>query len=258
MAKVKSAFGAGVFGLLLFLVATSQVHAGSTVLFDQGHGQRFLADRADGLDLSGLASLFREAGYEVRTASSPLTAEILAGPGVLILSGAFLPYSEAEIEGIISFLERGGSLCVMLHIAPPYAPLLNRLGVAVSRGVIQERQNVIGGEPRSFSVTGEDHPLFSGVGSFSIYAGWALLGKHDGVRVIARTSPSAWIDLNRSGRPDDGDVTDSFAVAMAGTSGRGRFVVFGDDAIFQNRFLIGGNQLLGRRLAEWLRGESSP
>lgn len=254
MAKLKLACAAVVAGLIFYLGATAQVHAGPTALFDQGHGQRFLADREGGLDLSGLAGLFREAGYEVRTASAPLTADLLAGSGVLILSGAFLPYSDAEIEGIISFLERGGALCVMLHIAPPYAPLLNRLGVAVSRGVIQERQNVIGGEPRSFSVTGSEHPLFSAVGSFSIYGGWALLGEHDGVRAIARTSPSAWIDLNRSGRPDDGDITDSFAVAMAGTSGRGRFVVFGDDAIFQNRFLSGGNQLLGRRLAEWLRG----
>jgi len=41
-------------------------------------------------------------------------------------------------------------------------------------------------------------------------------------------------------------------VAVAGRSGKGRFVVFGDDAIFQNKFLTGDNLVLGRNLASWL------
>lgn len=254
MGKVRLAFSAAVCGLLLFCVAAAQAHAGATVLFDQGHGQSFLADREGELDLSGLAGLFREAGYEVHTTASPLTAELLAGHDVLVLSGAFRPYSETETEGIVSFLDRGGALSVMLHIAPPYAPLLKRLGVVVSRGVVQERDYLIGGDPKAFLVKAlDEHPLFAGMESFALYGGWALLSERDGVRAIARTSPSAWIDLNRTGKPDDGDAVDSFAVALAGSSERGRFVVFGDDAIFQNRFLAGGNLLLGQRLAEWLK-----
>jgi hypothetical protein len=32
---------------------------------------------------------------------------------------------------------------------------------------------------------------------------------------------------------------------------QGAFAIFGDDAIFQNKFLNGGNLFLGRNLARW-------
>ncbi|MBW1897757.1 MAG: hypothetical protein JRI61_01710, partial [Deltaproteobacteria bacterium] len=40
-----------------------------------------------------------------------------------------------------------------------------------------------------------------------------------------------------------------------GKWGAGHFVVFGDDAIFQNKFLIEENALIGKNLARWLKGE---
>ncbi len=39
---------------------------------------------------------------------------------------------------------------------------------------------------------------------------------------------------------------------VAGTAGQGRFVVCGDDALFQNRFLDADNQLLANQLVRWL------
>ena len=45
----------------------------------------------------------------------------------------------------------------------------------------------------------------------------------------------------------------SFAVVLAGHRGRGWFAVFGDDAIFQNQFLVGGNLALATNLVTWLR-----
>jgi len=46
-----------------------------------------------------------------------------------------------------------------------------------------------------------------------------------------------------------------FAVVVAGKLSSGRFVVFGDDAVFQNKFLTGDNLILGRNLAAWLATE---
>ena len=60
--------------------------------------------------------------------------------------------------------------------------------------------------------------------------------------------------LTSNGVIRERDAVQSFAVAIAGQSGSGRFVVFGDDAIFQNRFFKGNNQVLGRNLARWLSG----
>ncbi|KAF0221042.1 MAG: hypothetical protein FD174_755 [Geobacteraceae bacterium] len=241
------------FSLMLLFATTAQTHALPTVLFDQGHGQKFVMDKDGDLHLSRLAGLFRDAGFSVTAAGAPFTAELLAGANVLILAGTFRPYTTEEIDAITTFVARGGSLCIMLHIASPLVPLLDRFGVVTSGSAIHEQEGVINGNPLAFRVTRlSDHPLFQGIQQFTLYSGWALLDDHPEVRVIARTSPGAWIDLNGNRRADPEDAQQSFAVAVAGRSGSGRFVVFGDDGIFQNRVLVGDNLALGRNLAAWL------
>ena len=244
-----------IFSILTLFFSTVQAHSGTKVLFDQGHGQRFLIERGGDLDLSLLAGTFRDLGHEVSTTSAPLTEKLLAGIDILLISGPFQPYSREEIEVVTHFVERGGAVCITLHIAPPLFSLLRRLGVDHSNSIIHEEEGVIEANSLDFRVTRlEKHPLFQGISQFSLYGAWALLDKRAGVRSIARTSPSAWVDLNGNGRFDPGDARQSFAVAVAGESGKGRFVVFGDDAIFQNKFLKEENLLLARNLALWLAG----
>ena len=247
------------FSLLFLFFSAVHAHARTAVLFDQGHGQRFLIERGGDLDLSLLAGTFRDLDHEVSTTSKPITGKILDGIDVLMISGAFQPYTPEEIEAVTRFIERGGAVCITLHIAPPLFGLLNRLGVEHSNGVIREEEGVINGDPINFRVTRlESHPLFQGMAQFSLYGVWALLDARAGVRSIARTSPSAWIDLNGNGRFDQGDARQSFTVAVAGEAGKGRFVVFGDDAVFQNKFLKGDNLILARNLAAWLAGGRQP
>ncbi len=66
--------------------------------------------------------------------------------------------------------------------------------------------------------------------------------------MIARTSPVAWIDLNRDGKFSEHDAKQSFGVAVAGKFDKGCYIVFGDDAIFQNIFLQKDNMPLGNNL----------
>jgi hypothetical protein len=49
------------------------------------------------------------------------------------------------------------------------------------------------------------------------------------------------------------EVVGSVGVIVAGELGAGRFVVFGDDAIFQNKFLDEQNRRLAKNLARWLQ-----
>ena len=44
----------------------------------------------------------------------------------------------------------------------------------------------------------------------------------------------------------------SFSVLVSGPHGSGELAVFGDDAMFQNRFLTGQNLELAHNLAAWL------
>lgn len=228
-------------------------YAGSTVLFDEGHGQKFLIENEGALDLSGLAAVFRSGEAQVRAIREALSEARLSGVEALVISGPFTPLTAAEVDAIAGFVTSGGRLAVMLHIPFPPAPLLRRLQVDFSNGVIRERVNLIGDDPLDFHVTAlSPHALTRDVTGFDVYGAWALLNRGPDVTVVARTSPTAWVDLNNNGTLEPRDAVRSFAVVVAGQMGAGRFVVFGDDAIFQNRFLTGGNRTLASNLVTWL------
>lgn len=225
------------------------------VIFDQGHGQKFLAEQTGVLHLSGLAGLFKTEGFEVRINIGQITDRVLATTGVVVISGAFRPLAAREIEAILRFVERGGRLCVMLHIPQPAAGLMSRFRIFASNGVLQEQENLLAHEPKDFFVTHlRQHAITDGIRKFSFYGGWALMSESPTGKVIAWTSSKAWIDLNRNNKFDaPPDARQAFGVVVTGTLGKGRYVIFGDDALFQNSFLVQENLKLGRNLVRWLK-----
>jgi len=249
------------FSLLLFglLGLPQTLLAAPVVLFDEGHGQLFLAKGERPLDLSTLSEVFASAGYEVRTSSQPLDSVQLAGIDVLISSGAFQPFTPEEVAAVQVFVEQGGGLAVMLHVAPPLGELLHAFEVDFTNYTLREKDNVIGANPQNFRVRDlAPHPLNNGLQNFAVYGAWALRGTVPAVEIVAQTGAHAWVDLNRDGRLSAGDAVQRFGVAVAGTLGLGRFAVFGDDALFQNRHLEGGNRALAVNLARWLHVAKAP
>jgi hypothetical protein len=239
--------------LLVFGFLGAQGEAAQTVLFDTGHGERFHIGEKGPLQLSELAETFMEAGIQVAGLEKPISDESLADAGGLVISAAFVPLQPEEIEAVIRFMQRGGRLAVMLHIAPPLASLLERLGITYTNGVIEEWENIIDGNPHEFRVTRlGSHPLMKGITGFSLYGVWGIMNMDDRARVIASTSPRAWVDLHRDKIQTKGE-TASFGVVCAGDLGKGGFLVFGDDAVFQNKFLDANNKALAVNLADWLK-----
>ena len=239
--------------VLACLALASTGEAAQKVLFDNGHGERFRIGETGPLQLSGLADSFRRAGLEVAVVDGPLTDASLSGASALVMSGAFAPMLPSEVDAVARFLEKGGKLAVMLHIAPPLDPILARLQVTYTNGVLLERENLIENDPIRFRVTRlQEHPVFKGIKDFSADGVWGLINLAPNARVIASTGPQAWIDLHRDGKQSK-DETGSFGVVVAGELGKGSFLVFGDDAIFQNKFLEGNNLILAANLAQWLK-----
>jgi len=239
----------------LFLVGVQTVTASGKLvaLFDEAHGEHFLPEHDGALDLSHFARLLEEESFEIKATDHAITDQVLAHVDALLISGAFKPLTAAEVEATIRFIERGGRLVVLLHIGPPVADLLHHLQTSISNGVICESENLIENACANFRVTRlKPHELTKGVEEFSVFGGWALLSTGANASVIAETSARAWIDLNGDGKLGPGDAVQSFGVLVTGQLGRGRFVVFGDDAVFQNQFLKEGNLLLARNLAAWL------
>ncbi|QSV47012.1 DUF4350 domain-containing protein [Geobacter benzoatilyticus] len=242
------------FGIAVCMIISSAMvswGAAPLVLVDQGHGQRFVVEQEGELHLSGLAAILKEEGLQVATGRERLTDDSLHKVAALVISGPFAPLAPEEVEAVVRFLERGGRVALMLHIGQPLAGLIHRVGADFSNSVLHERQNVIADNDITFRVRDlATHPLFGGMEQFGLYGGWAL----NGLTPLARTSAEAWVDLDGNRKLSARDAVDRFAVVAEGNIGAGRILIFGDDAIFQNRYLDDGNTRLARNLAHWLAG----
>ena len=237
-----------IIGLIMFsFPGFSQT---KTVLFDEGHGQRFKTDDTESLGLSKFSEIFINEGWKVEISKTELTDELLKGVDALVISGAFEIVEVAEITAITRFLQKGGKLSVMLHIGFPVSDLLHTLHVSISNGVIHEVGDLVVDNDIDFMVRDlTAHEITKNLKYFTIYGGWALLSRIPQVYAIARTSENAWIDLNNDKMADAQQV---FSTVLVGNVGSGEFVVFSDDAIFQNHFLSGHNHLLAENLVKWL------
>ena len=141
----------------------------------------------------------------------------------------------------------------MLHIAPPVRALLHRLDVDFTNGTLRETNQTIDDNPLNFKVgIMADHAVTAGLENFSVYGAWALRGTAPHTMILAETSSHGWVDLDRNNQLTEGDAVQMFGVMVAGKIGRGRYVVLGDDAVFQNRFLDESNRQLAIQLINWL------
>lgn len=243
--------------LLSITIAGTAVAAPKSpvVLFDAAHGERFLPQGEDPLALSDLGKLFVAEGFSLRSGNEPLTPAILAEVDAVVISGPFIPFAPEEIDALSTFVENGGHVSIMLHVAPVAGTLLARFDVIYSNGVIREEPLAqIDGEALNFQVThlGKE-PLLVGIDQFAVYGGWALAAEGKSARIVAKSGKKAWIDLNNDRILTHQDAMQPFGIIALGEMGRGDFVIFGDDAIFQNRFLTGGNLLLGKNLVQRLK-----
>lgn len=228
--------------------------AKARILFDQGHNQRFVIEDEGTLQLSKLAEVMRAQGGQVEAVRAPLEDELLKGAQAVIISGPFESLKPQEVAALIRFVEQGGRLALMLHIPGPLEGVLDRLGMAYTNMVLHERSNVLDNDINFRLKEFAPHPLMAGLKQFSVYGAWGLNpGEH--AQGIAATTRTAWVDMNGDRVLSPNDITGRFNVVVSGSRGKGAFVVFGDDAIFQNRYLDEDNLKLAVNLAAWLIGK---
>lgn len=243
--------------VLLFAMTCTAVAANKTpvVLFDEGHGEQFLPLKEAPLALTELGKIFTAEGFTIRSAKEPLTPALLAEVDAVVISGPFAPFTPEEIEALYTFVEKGGRLSIMLHVAPIISKLLARFDVVHANGVIREEASAqIDGEALNFHVARlEKEPLFTGIDHFAVYGCWALSTEGKSARIVASSGDRSWIDLNKDRSYSEQDAMQSFGIIALGEVGKGNFVIFADDAIFQNRFLIDSNRQLAENLVERLK-----
>lgn len=243
---------------LLLISITCSVAAADkrpVVLFDEAHGEKFLPLQEGSLALTELGKIFTSQGFTIRSAKEPLTPALLADVDAVVISGPFAPFAPEEIDALFSFVEKGGRLTIMLHVAPINSRLLARFDVVHSNGVIREEtQAQIDGEALNFHVSRLDHEqIFTGIDHFAVYGCWALATEGKFARIVASSGDKSWIDLNKDRIYSAQDARQAFGIIALGEVGKGNFVIFGDDAIFQNRFLTGANRQLAENLVQRLK-----
>lgn len=237
----------------LLALASGALAADPVVLFDQGHGQKFVIEKKGDLHLSGLADAFRRAGFEVRATDAPLTPEALAGVKAVVSSGAFKDFTLEEVKALLDYVKEGGRLAVMLHIPTPYVEVLIPFGIVTSMGVIHEDAALADSDSINFKATNlGTQPVFAGLKAVAFHGTWALRNINEQAIPLVRTSAKSWMDINGNNVWDSGkEEMGPYAVAMLSTTDKGECFAFADDAVFQDRFLEGDNLKLADQLARW-------
>ncbi|MCX7990446.1 MAG: DUF4350 domain-containing protein [Proteobacteria bacterium] len=239
---------------ILVLISPASAENLNKVLFDEGHGQPFLISKEGNLQLSNLAKILREEGLELFTSDAPFSKNFLKDYKSVIISGPFKEISKQETEELFNFVSDGGNLVVMLHISLPAEGLFKRFGVEITRGSVSESENLITkGKNIDFEIKNlSNNTLFRNLTKFSVYGAWGLISEKDDL-IIAKTSNKSWVDLNRNGIFDDNEPKGPFGIIASGIIGKGKFIFFGDDTIFQNNFLKDENLTLAKNLARVLK-----
>lgn len=244
--------------LLLILTLTVLLYGGDPkiVLIDEAHGELFSPQLSRPLDYSHLARLFKKAGLTIKLQEQSVTPEALVGVRMFVVSGAFKEFTPFEVRTIMEYIRGGGSLLILLHVSAPLARLTEQLGIIVSNVVIVERDTKlqIAHEPLNFYVNRfQPHPIFSKVRRVAVYGSWGLLAEGRFARTLALTSEKAYADLDKNRRLDPGDPTQSFGIVASAELQKGKILVIGDDALFNNIFITeGDNERFATNIIRWL------
>lgn len=243
------------FFVFVIFTSITQAEKIDKIVFDESHNQAFVISKEGALHLSNFAKILKEEGFEIVINKEPITKNILNDKKALIISGAFKEISKEEIEEIYNFVQNGGNLIVMLHISQPLIPLFNKFSVEITKGSVSEIENLISPEKKiDFNIKNLSNvKLFQNLKNFSVYGSWGLLSNEKDVEIIAKTSEKSFVDLNRNGIFDENEPKGPFGIVVWGKVGKGNFLFFADDAIFQNNFLKNENLILAKNLAKILK-----
>jgi len=217
------------------------------VLFDETQKERGRL----ALNYRGLKGLLEEEGFQcIRLVEFPITEDKLEKFDIFVIPCPDQSkFSPAEVDAIVDFVARGGSLLVMSHAGgdPGLRTNLNtiteKFGVSFQNNqVVDERQNFVHSNMPKITRFA-DHPITQGINELCYPAGCGLKvigGNAIGVAFASKTA-----------EPPEATII------AAAEFGRGKVVALGSYEIFRDR-TAGGlntaqNALLALNIFNWLK-----
>lgn len=218
---------------------TAPAGSAGTILFDMAHGEVFGPDDTSELGHSRAVARMRGAGFDVRVGTSTIAPAALAQASGLVIAGPMRPLLDEEYAAITSFIERGGTVLLTIHVPMPVMKVPAHWGLPVGDQVVCS--------PRSASAEGEpsvfvadrivESPVTEGVSRVLVVSGWPVGAVGNGARLVVSTADDCWTAPtgDRAGpAPAPGAPRGSFGIIGVTRIGKGLLIVAGDDAIFAN------------------------
>lgn len=207
------------------------------IIFDMGHGEIFGAEDTTELGQSQAIARMRQAQYDVVVNQDPITAADLEGASGLVLAGPMSPLAPDEYDAITSFVERGGTVLLTIHVPYPVMAVPAHWGAPVGTEILMSQTPAAGPQAPSvfFADVVAESPLTEGVNQVLVVSGWPV-SRVDGGQPLVSTRPDTWLSPagDQQPEPSADAVFGSYGVIAVADVGRGRVVVVGDDAIFAN------------------------
>lgn len=118
------------------------------VYFLQGHAERSIDDEKSELSLFGFRQLLEKNSYEVKKLSLAVSGAVPDDAHVLIIAGPAQQFQSSEIIALESFLEKGGSLLLMLEEKETLglSDLLKKLGLELESHFVYSVMNTTVGK----------------------------------------------------------------------------------------------------------------
>lgn len=203
------------------------------VYFLGGHGERpFEGDGAEGAQGFAFASdALENENYQIESLLLATQGDVPEDADVVVAAGPSRPLHESEIRALRRYLERGGSLLVLLDPRARtnlYEPLAE-WGVEVGEDVIVDRVKGLYGRPATpFSSSYGDHPVTELLRDDTLFHMARSVRPRDeseaAFTALVKTSEDSWAERDldlffEEGRAEFGgdDLDGPVSVALAGT-----------------------------------------
>lgn len=239
----------------------------------EGHGERSLANKANH-DLGDFGKQLRSKGIEIASLNLAIAPEVPANAALLVIASPQTELTEAEVDKILRYVERGGNLLWLIDQEPlrGLEPLAEQLGLVLSPGVVVDPDAIErGGRPvMAVAAPGgySSHPI---VQTFRLntvfpFARAIVANPVEGwtTSTLIEVAPRGWIETGDlggrivfdAGLDTPGPVTIAVALERLHEERNQRIVAIGSGHFLANTYLgNGGNMDLGINIVNWLTGD---
>lgn len=243
------------------------------VLTLAGHGERKLDGAASG-DLGEFGKHLLAKGFRIGSINLAITPDVPRNASVLIISSPQTDLPEREVEKLLAYIARGGSLLWLLDQEPLHGlqPLAEKLDLTLTPGVVIDPQAQQLKAPITFALGASygNHPVTHNFDHITVFpfARQITVNENEEWRSVplVETAQSGWVE---TGKLDDGMAFDEMydvlgPVSIAAALSRSvqdreqRVAVIGSSYFLANDYLGYGKNLdFGINLVNWLAGDEN-